>query len=307
MTEMEHLARLQRPSGVVDVVLDTDAYNEIDDQYAIAWLLLSPHRANVQAIYAAPYAYSNTPEEGMENSYQEILHLLDLMKRQDVADRVYRGSKTYLPDERTPVESPAARDLVRLALAHTPENPLYVLAIGCLPNVASAILMCPECAKNMVVVWLGGTALHWPHSYEFNLYQDVAAARVVFDSDAALVLVPCAGVVDHLVTTGPELDAWLRGRNDLCSYLVAHTFREAESYAAGKPWSRVIWDVVPVAWLLDDKGEHVRDQLTPTPIPQYDHHWSSDSRRKLCRCVYDLDRDAIFEDLFACLANAVRE
>ena len=32
--------RLQRPAHPVDVVLDTDAYNEIDDQYAIAYLLL---------------------------------------------------------------------------------------------------------------------------------------------------------------------------------------------------------------------------------------------------------------------------
>ena len=29
------LARLSRPTGPVDVVLDTDTYNEIDDQFAV--------------------------------------------------------------------------------------------------------------------------------------------------------------------------------------------------------------------------------------------------------------------------------
>ena len=38
MTEAEHLAlrkRLMHPDHPVDVVLDTDTYNEIDDQYAL--------------------------------------------------------------------------------------------------------------------------------------------------------------------------------------------------------------------------------------------------------------------------------
>ena len=30
------LARLSRPTGPVDVVLDTDTYNEIDDQFAVS-------------------------------------------------------------------------------------------------------------------------------------------------------------------------------------------------------------------------------------------------------------------------------
>ena len=34
MNETERLINLQVPVGPVDCVLDTDAYNEIDDQYA---------------------------------------------------------------------------------------------------------------------------------------------------------------------------------------------------------------------------------------------------------------------------------
>ena len=47
--------RLQRPSGIADVVLDTDAYNEIDDQYALAYLVRSTESCRVRAITAAPF------------------------------------------------------------------------------------------------------------------------------------------------------------------------------------------------------------------------------------------------------------
>lgn len=184
----------------------------------------------------------------MEKSYQEILHLLSL-----TGDKVpaYRGSTRYLPDEQTPVSSQAAEELVRLAMEHTPEAPLYVAAIGAITNVASALLMEPGIADRMVVVWLGGHALDWPDNREFNAQQDVAADRVVFGSGVPLVILPCQGVVSAFTTTGPELDYWLRGKNSLCDYLVKQTVDEVNTYAKGKVWSRVIWDVTTVAWIMN--------------------------------------------------------
>ena len=38
------LARLSRPTGPVDVVLDTDTYNEIDDQFAVSYLICSAEK-----------------------------------------------------------------------------------------------------------------------------------------------------------------------------------------------------------------------------------------------------------------------
>ena len=48
------------PVGKVDVVLDTDAYNECDDQYAIAYMVKSKEKLNVKAIYAAPFLNTNS-------------------------------------------------------------------------------------------------------------------------------------------------------------------------------------------------------------------------------------------------------
>ena len=75
------LARLSRPTGPVDVVLDTDTYNEIDDQFAVSYLICSAEKLHLQAIYAAPFfnEKSTGPADGMEKSYQEILNILTLM------------------------------------------------------------------------------------------------------------------------------------------------------------------------------------------------------------------------------------
>ena len=299
------LRRLQRPTGPVDVVLDTDCYNEIDDQFALSYLLHAGEKLRPQAIYAAPFfnANSSGPEDGMERSYDEILHLLRLCGRTELEPVVYKGSRGYLVDENTPQPSPAAEDLCRRAMAHSEEEPLYVVAIGAFTNVASALLMQPEIKDRIVLVWLGGTALDWPHNQEFNLIQDVAAARIVFGCGVPLVQLPCAGVVDRFTVSGPELEHWFRGRNALCDYLAGHTIEEAESYAKGKPWSRVIWDVTAVAWLLDGEGRMLEDRLEHSPIPQYDGHWSRDNTRHFYQYVYHINRDALLEDLIARLTR----
>ena len=93
------LARLSRPTGPVDVVLDTDTYNEIDDQFAVSYLICSAEKLHLQAIYAAPFfnEKSTGPADGMEKSYQEILNILTLMGKDELKKRVYKGSADYLP------------------------------------------------------------------------------------------------------------------------------------------------------------------------------------------------------------------
>lgn len=299
MTHEQFLKNLQVPDGPIDVVLDTDTYNEIDDQFALSYLLRSGEKLTVKALCAAPFFNDNStsPEDGMERSYREIFNLLHLAEREDLNPIVFEGSRTYLPDERTPVDSPAARELVRLAKDYSPEKPLYVVAIGAITNVASALLMDPAIKDNIVIVWLGGHALEWPETGEFNMMQDVAAARVVFGCGAPVVQLPCMGVVDHFYATGPELRYWLGGKNVLCDYLVAHTEEAANAYAAGKVWSRVIWDVTAVGWLLNDGNRLMEGRIIPAPLPQYDNHYSIDFTRHPSCYVWCIHRDALMQDL----------
>lgn len=303
MTEQQYLKNLNVPEGPIDCVLDTDTYNEIDDQFALSFMM-KHDKLNVRALYAAPFFNSNStsPEDGMEKSYDEILNLLSLMGTPEKKSITFRGSRTYLPDEKTPVPSPAADHLCDLAEAYSPEHPLYVVAIGAITNIASALLYNPKIAENIVIVWLGGHDKSWPDTKEFNMVQDIAAARVVFGCGAPVVQLPCMGVVSAFYTTKPELEYWLRGKNALCDYLCDHTIAEAESYAKGRVWSRVIWDVTAAAWLVNDGQRFMTSVLEPAPIPEYDGYYAFTQNRHMIRRVTHINRDALFGELFRVLA-----
>ena len=304
MTQEQYLKNLSVPQGKVDVILDTDAYNEIDDQFAIGYMLKSSDKLCVKGICAAPFlnTRSETAAEGMHKSYDEIINLLKLTKREDLLSVVFKGSENFLIEETTPVESQAADFMANLANKYSPKKPLYIVAIGAITNVASALLKNPAMKENCVVVWLGGHAT-WEEygATEFNMKQDIAAARVVLGCGIPVVQLPCKGVVDRFATSKYELQHWLKGKNQLCDYLYKNTVEEADSYAEGKPWTRVIWDVTAVAWLLNDNNRFMYEKLIPSPVPEYDGTYSFDENRHFINYVCDINRDALFEDLFRVL------
>lgn len=205
----------------------------------------------------------------------------------------FPGSTGYLESPQTPRESDAARDLVRRALAAPEDDPLYVAAIGAITNVASAILMEPKIIDRIRVVWLGGHALHWPHTREFNLGQDIWAARTVLDCGVPLVLIPCMGVASHLATTLSEIRDHLKGVNLIGDYLCETFEKCSENHFA---YSRVIWDISTVAWLIDPAW--VRTDLVHSPVLTDQVTWSFDSSRHFIRVAREVNRDAIFRDLF---------
>jgi len=306
---INRLNHLTVPSGPIDVILDTDTYNEVDDQYAIAYMLKSSDRINVKGICAAPFYFpevnnkSSSVQDGMEKSYQEILNILNLAGRNDLAAHVYKGSESFLADENTPVPSKAAAFMADLSNEYTAEHPLYIVAIGAITNVASALLLNPSMIDKTVIVWLGGHALHMPKTDEFNMVQDITAARVVFGCGVPLVQLPCVGVVDHFATPKYELEHWLRGKNKLCDYLLDITIADSDQHSPDKPWARVIWDVTAVAWLLNDNNRFMSGKLIPSPIPEYDRHYGIDETRHLIQYVYHINREALFDDLFRKLAS----
>ena len=297
LTPETRLALLAPPTGPVAMVLDTDTYNEIDDQFALVYALLSPN-LQVEAIYAAPFhnERSSGPADGMEKSYEEILRILERLSLSPEG-LAWRGSTRYLPSRNEPVVSPAAEDLI--AKARKPrQGPLYVLAIGAITNVASALLLAPDIASKIVVVWLGGHPHYWPNTDEFNLRQDVAAAQVMFDCGVPLVHIPCYNVAEHLRTTLVEIGAFVRGKGAIGDYLY-DTFEACHDDHFA--YSRVIWDISTVAYV--NCPAWVTTILCPSPVLRDDVTWGPEEEgRHLIRVAQRVNRDAIFRDLFRKLA-----
>ncbi|AUS96735.1 nucleoside hydrolase [Clostridium thermosuccinogenes] len=293
------LKRLEPPAGKVRMVLDTDTYNEVDDQFALTYALKSKEKIDLEAVYAAPFynERSTSPKEGMELSYTEILKILGMLKV-DANNFAFKGSTDYLKNIEKPEESDAVRDLINRAMKSDDDDPLYVVAIGAITNIASAMLIEPDIIRKIVVVWLGGNALFWDNATEFNLSQDILSARIVFDSGVPLVQIPCAGVTTHLLTTISELEQYIDGKSEIGTYLTSIVRSYTNDPFA---WSKVIWDISTIAWLINPGW--VPTHLVHSPIITDHNTWSFDQSRHFIRSAYFIYRDPIFADLFRKIAN----
>lgn len=278
------------------IVLDTDTYNEVDDQFALAHLILSPEAVDLQAIYAAPFdnRRSKGPEDGMEKSYEEIGRVLESI-RPSQCPPVYKGSRRFMEKAGGVVESDVVTDLIDRALRIENEK-LVVLAIGACTNVASALNAEPRIAEKITIVWLGGHAPYWPNTKEFNLRQDLHSARTLLDTEVSLVLLPCEPVTSHLVVTVPELEKHLAPYSKLGAYLT----KVVTEYGDNSPgWSKVIWDIAASAWAINPKW--VDTQNARSPVLRDDVTWErpTPQDRREIQIARRLKRDAIFADFYA--------
>ncbi len=294
ISEAQRLSMLTHPDRrPVRMVFDTDTYNEIDDQFALVYALISPE-LDVRAVYAAPFKNKRSigPKDGMEKSYEEILRVLSKLDRSPDG-LAFRGSTRYLTDMTKPESSPAAMDLVRQARLSSPEDPLYVVPVGAITNVSNAILIDPSIIRNIVVVWLGGHGHHWPHQREFNFRQDLNASRVIFDCGVPFVQLACTPVVTHFTTTVPEMERYVGGRGPIGDYLL-EIFKAYRKDHFG--WSKVLWDMTAVAWLINDAW--LPSDLVYSPIVTDNYTYSFDDSRHLIRTVKFVHRDPIYRDFF---------
>ena len=190
-----------------------------------------------------------------------------------------------------PQPSAAAHDLVARALATPDGERLYVLALGCVTNIASAWLIEPAIAERVVVVWTSGYPSHAPHpNRSFNLEQDVHATRCLLDSGMPLVYLPGFHVGAQLRLSLPEVERWVRGRGAIGDYL-HHLFThnplwELQGIDTFFAHSWTMWDLICVAWLLDPTL--VPTEWMRTPRLGEDLRWVTRGREEGRGCGRDM-------------------
>ncbi len=249
------------------------------------------------------------PAEGVVQSYEEAIRVYEKVGISPEG-KVFMGASDYMPSLTEPVESPAVDRLIELAMEPA-DDPLYVVAIGCLTNIGSAIVKQPEIIERMVVLWTAGYPTWSPRSNlgSLNLDQDVASARILFESGVPVMYFPGFYMGAQLRLSLPEMEAWVKGRGAIGDYLhhlymnnPLHIQRGISDHF-GRSW--VIWDMITIAWLLDPNW--VPTELVPTSTYDAEEYWVRlPGPERLMREAHGIDRDAIFRDFFTKLEASSR-
>ncbi|AES60051.2 putative inosine nucleosidase [Medicago truncatula] len=215
------------------IIIDTDP--GIDDAMAIFLALRSPEVQviGLTTIYGNVYTTLAT---------RNALHLLEVAGRTDIpvaegshvtltkgtklriADFVHGadglGNQNFPPPNGKPIEESAASFLVNQAKANP--GKITVVALGPLTNIALAIQMDPEFAKNIgQIVLLGGSFAvngNVNPAAEANIFGDPDAADVVFTSGADILAVGI-NVTHQVVLSGSDREKLASSKGKFAQYL----------------------------------------------------------------------------------------
>lgn len=282
----------------VRVIVDTDAKNEADDQFAIMQHLLSPSFDVVGIIASHFEQKAGFTGDTMEKSYQEVRHLLELADIEDVP--AFRGCIGPLASQADAPNSEGVDFLIREALRDDP-RPLYIAVQGAMTNVAAALNREPSIGERITVLWNGGgpyPAGRW----EFNAAQDPAAVRALLESTAAVWQTP-QNVYCTLEVTFAEIALKIASCGELGQYLLRQLEEECERefdpnfmLRTGENW--ILGDNTTAAVLLQNRRRgnwHMR----PAPVLAEDMTYRENPDGKPIRVYDSIDVRMTLEDLFS--------
>jgi purine nucleosidase len=303
-TQYFHPRKVMSISRRRRVIIDTDAKNEADDQFAIVHALLSPSLA-VRGLIAAHFGTPRS-DRSMEESREEIDLLLQLMGREQQVT-VANGAPSGIPDAQTPLDSGGAQLIIAESKLASPDEPLFVAFLGPLTDMASAILLDPSIVdREVVVIWIGGVGYGGVESYpgvEFNLRNDIAAANVVYDSGITVWQVP-SNVYSQMSVSYTELEEKIGGTSKLADYLINQTVEWNRTYWPEPIESRSLGDSPAISLMLYPRGGNFR--MTPAPRFGQEGHYLRGSGHPI-RVVESVDVRFLLEDMFAKIRKFGRE
>ena len=300
-----------RSDRVKKCIVDSDMYNEMDDQYALAHALGS-EKIEVLSVNAEPFYNGRCVdfETGMVESVKESHRILAICGRSDIP--VYEGSRTKFTSENgyAPIDSPAARNIVKTAMESS--ELIYILATGCCSNVTSAILLEPAVKSKICVLWLGGHELDYKDCNEFNLSQDRAAGQLLINSGVPLVLIPAGanegskGGTENLWATIDTFNS-IRGDGKVQKFFRVEF--PAEFIPVDRPYrpgdwndpTRPIYDIAAPGIL--SVPEAFGFEIITAPIFGDDNFYAFDSTRHKIIYINEIKRDMVFDDMFRCVES----
>ena len=183
-----------------------------------------------------------------------------------------------------------------------PNEKIYICAIGCLTNIASAILINPNIINNLVVVWTSGYPTNSLNNNKnsLNLVQDVLSSQLIFECGVANVYLPGFNVGAQLTLSLPDVKEFIKGRGEIGNYLY-HLYTNNPLHKqrgildqSWRTW--VIWDVINIAWMIDSSW--VPTHIVNTPYLTDDLYWEQRDDSQIMREAFGVNRDEIFYDFY---------
>ena len=282
--------------GKKPVILSTDVGNEIDDQWAITYMLLSPV-FEVKGIVSAHGP--SLPAPSAHSTYKVLVDVVEHRLGMLTHPPLFEGSSLPLANNTSPRGNAAVDFIVETSKGYSANNRLTVLTIGAATDVASALLQDPLIANRISVVAMGFKSLT-EGGKEFNIENDPRAWQVILNSDAPVTIGSAdvcqrdlAMSFDHakeLVSRRGEIGAWLWDEYQSWYYRNVKPWRKEDF---SKPW--VIWDTVVMAY---EQGLTTQKDL-PRPKLESDLSFGSGSSGKTMTWITGVDSKRMWDDFAA--------
>jgi inosine-uridine nucleoside N-ribohydrolase len=257
------LASARSATAKPAVILSADVGNEIDDQWAVVYLLTNP-TLDVLGIISAHAP--TVPDPSAHYTYRVLVDVVENRLRMTTHPPLFEGSSLPLENATSPRANAGVDFIIATSRSFSRDNRLSILVIGAATDVASAILQDPTIVDRVRIVAMGFKG--WPDGGdEFNVANDVRAWQVILRSHvpvvigcgqvcrATLALTP-AQAKDLIASHGP-IGAWLWEEYRAWYYRFVKPIRKDDF---SKPW--IIWDMITLAYL---EGMTQQDRV-PRPV-----------------------------------------
>jgi inosine-uridine nucleoside N-ribohydrolase len=298
----------------IKLLFDTDANNELDDQHALAYMLLNGDIFDVVGITVNATDNGGAIQKHYDEAYR-ILQLCNLNGKIPLllgANGDFKEISQHI--DTAHFDGQAAVDFI---LEKTKKENLIVVAVGKLTNIALALKKDPSFAERTKIVWLGS---NYPEPGEYNQDNDTLAMNYVLNSNIPFEMVTVrygkpsgtdAVSVSHaeinakMPGLGPEAEEPIIGRHggefknfgDYSVSLFDHIDYHSEAQ------TRPLFDMVALAIVKNpDWG---KKKNIPAPILTKNHWVERPHNKRVITLWENFDKMAILNDFFTTLEHPV--